>query len=141
LLNSRETWVYDQELNIWYKWTSTALFNWPIVKTVQATIVGQPSSILGQDVSTGTLWAISQGTFQDNGVSFNVQIETNPLTFGTMSRKFYNRAELVGDRQSVTANATISFTDDDYTTFSPGRTYDMSQIRVFTRNWSNLCEY
>ena len=64
-------------------------------------------------------------------------MQTNPLTFGTMARKYYNRVELVGDKQSTTANATLQFTDDDFNTFSPTRTYDMSQIRVFTRNLGN----
>lgn len=137
LLNSMETWVYDQELTIWYKWTSTTDTQWPIVKIAQAAISGQPATIIGQDIITGTLRSISQNIFQDNGVNFKVQVETNPLTFGTMSRKFYNRVELIGDKQSTTANALLSFTDDDFTTFSPARIYDMSQIRVFTRNWSN----
>lgn len=128
------TYVYNHNLNIWMQWTDTSgTANWPIVDITQQTF----SNVVGLHKSDGTVNQISQSVFQDNSISFPVVMQANPLTFGTMARKFYNRVELVGDRQGSTANALVSFTDDDYVTFSPTRTFDMSQIRVFSRNWGN----
>lgn len=135
LYNSKETWVYDQELNIWYKWADPSLNNWPILKAAQANIQGQPSSIVGQDVATGTLWAISQSVTQDNSVNFEVRIETLPLDFGDMERDFYNRVEVVGDMQASTAPLSISYSDNDYLTFSVPRILDMINRRVYSEMW------
>lgn len=135
LLNSQETWVYDQELNLWYKWAGPTLGAFPMTKTVQASVSGQAATIVGQDQSTGALWNVSQSLAQDNGTNFEVRVETLPLDFGDMERDFYNRVELVGDIQTNTAPISISYSDDDYVTFSTPRVLDMSNRRVYSEMW------
>lgn len=131
-----KTWLYDQDLKVWYNWSGTSSdLRWPIVDVTQRTIGS--SLPIGIHESDGWTYTIDQGFFQDNGINFPVVAQTNPLTFGIMARKFYDRAELVGDKQTGTANVLLSFTDDDFTTFSATRTLDMTQNRMFTRNLSN----
>lgn len=130
------TFIYCQDLNIWLNWSNTSGTGiWPLIDCTQG-ILGS-NILLGIHATDGFVYSIDQNVFQDNLVNFPVIMQANPLTFGTMARKFYNRVELVGDRQNSTANALVSFTDDDYLTFSPARTYDMSQIRTFSRNFGN----
>lgn len=135
LLNSQETWVYDQELSLWYKWASPTLGAFPMTKTIQASVSGQAATIVGQDQATGALWNLSQGVTQDNATNFEVRIETLPLDFGDMERDFYNRVEVVGDRQLTSAILNISYSDDDYNTFSVPRPLDMANPRVYSEMW------
>lgn len=131
---SGSTWIYDQGLDIWYQWSDSSGTNrWPVVDITHATF----ANIFALHISDGGRYSLRADTFQDNGVNFPVVTQTNPLTFGTMARKFYDRAELVGDKQTGTASVLLSFTDDDFTTFSTTRTLDMTQNRMFTRNLSN----
>ncbi len=128
------TWVYDQGLDIWQQWSDTSgLSRWPIVDLTHTTF----TTISALHISNGNRYVISADIFQDDSVNFPVIVETNPLTFDTMERKFYNRVELIGDKQSGTANVDISYTDDDFGTFSPPRTFDITQTRAFSASWGN----
>lgn len=132
--NVNQTFVYDQGLDIWQQWSDTSgLVRWPIVDIATPLF----ASAIGLHQSNGTHNSISQNTFQDASVNFPVIVETNPLTFGTMKRKFYNNVEIIGDRQVGTANVIVSYTDDDFVTFSSPRTLDITQVRAFSPSWGN----
>lgn len=134
LATSNETWVYDVKAKIWTKWSSGVTY-WPIINTVQYTPTGASSLIVGQLASNGALMQISQSIGQDNGTNFTVEIQTPPLTFGSLARKYWNRVELIGDKQLTSTPVLISYTDNDYGTYSNPRTFDMVNTRNFGRSW------
>jgi hypothetical protein len=138
LLSQNETWVYDQDLDIWTKWSDTTGTSvWPVLQTAQFAFSGQPFSIAGQDVITGKIWKIDNTVYQDNGVNFTVAATTVPIDFQTKQRKYYNRIELIGDVQSISTPVNVSYSDDDYVTFSNPRVLDMSLSRPYSLNWGN----
>jgi hypothetical protein len=67
--------------------------------------------------------------FQDDGVTYTMTVQTAPIDHGSRKRKFYQSFEVVGDIRSTSGNTGISFTDDDYQTFSTERNVDMSTGR------------
>lgn len=136
LLTIGETWVYDQDLEIWSQWNS-GLESWPVMQATQFAESGQPYSTIGQDLGTGKIWRIASTIFQDDGTNFTVLATSIPLDFGQMKREFFNRVELIGDRQTGTTPVLVSYSDDDYATFSTPRILDMSLPRAFSVNWGN----
>lgn len=139
LVNNKETWVYDVQLGIWTLWHAGVnnISPFPIVNSTSFTPTGQPSFVVGQDITTGTLWKIDPSIGQDNLINFEYRIQTNPITFGTMQRKFYDRVDLIGDRPTSSTPILISYSDDNYITFSFTRTLDIGNSRAFSRAWNN----
>jgi hypothetical protein len=136
LLTQNETWVYDQNLEIWTQWSDTTGNSvWPVLQTTQFAFSGQPFSVAGQDPTTGRLWKIDGENTQDNGVNFPVNWTSLPLDFNTKKRKYYNNVELIGDVQLTTTPVNVSYSDDDYQTFSTPRVLDMSNVRAFSKMW------
>lgn len=64
--------------------------------------------------------------FQDDGTAYSAVIQTEPIDFGSNKRKFFSQADLIGDVQTTAGNTVLSWSDDDYVTFSSGRNIDMS---------------
>ena len=65
--------------------------------------------------------------YSDNGVPFQVYLRTGEFDAGNNRRKFFGRLDVIGDKNVGTP--TISWTDDDYQTFTTGRTVDMNTNR------------
>lgn len=72
-----------------------------------------------------TVSARSTG-YQDLGATLTMTVRTENLDQGTQKRKFFKSAELVCDTQTTSGNISISWSDDDYATFSTARTIDPS---------------
>jgi len=76
------------------------------------------------------VWGIDQytasPTWQDNSVAFTMTAQTDPLDHGTHHRKFFRSLAVIGDTQASTSNVGVSYSDDDYSTFSSARNIDMS---------------
>lgn len=64
--------------------------------------------------------------YQDNGINFSMIIVTDNETFDTYRNKTCARMLLLGDRAPVPAELIVSWTDDDYQSFSTPRPIDMS---------------
>ena len=81
---------------------------------------------------------VAQSTFTDSGAAFTQTVQTEPLDFGTMRRKSWLALRVVGDIQSSTSNISISWSDDDYATFSTPVTIDMSSLADMNSGISRL---
>jgi hypothetical protein len=64
--------------------------------------------------------------YQDKGVNFTVRITTRPQNFGTQRVKFGGRMILGCDQTPTPSLMNLSWSDDDYLTFSTPRTIDAS---------------
>ena len=83
---------------------------------------------LVQDPVSGDLKIYKSTYYQDNGATpFNVYIRTGLFDAGTKRMKFWGRLDVVGDQTA--SLPTISYTDDDYQTYSTPRAVDMSTVR------------
>jgi hypothetical protein len=80
-----------------------------------------------QDASNGKVYSIDPGAYQDDGGSLPVTITTPPKSWGTLKRKFMPALYLLGDTQSTLVS--VSYTDDDYQSFSTPRTIDLATQR------------
>lgn len=72
--------------------------------------------------------------YQDNGTTITMTVQLASMDHGTSKKKVYHAAELICDKQSTSGNISISWSDDDYATFSTARTIDPSSgTRRITR--------
>jgi hypothetical protein len=74
------------------------------------------------------LFAFSPTIYRDDNVNFTVTFVTRNLDFGTRRRKFGNRLVIACDQPATPSNISISWTDNDYQTYSTARTLDISNV-------------
>ncbi len=119
------TWVYDFEEQMWHQWAAadgSANFN---CRFASDYTLGSPIML---DQVYGTVYLMSSTSSRDdiNNVLLNVTSTaiSGKLDFGTMNRKFMYRFTLICDvpAASGAASYTLSWSDDDYQTYSTART-------------------
>ena len=136
-LTSR-TLVYNFDTELWSEWTSAS---------------GAFIGYRGDDGPGGTpyvlhatlgyMYTMSENVYTDAGTNFTCQIITEKQDFGAIDRKQCSRFALIGDVPDPTGvynNVTISWSDDDYNTWSTPRTLSfnndfpvITQLGVFRR--------
>lgn len=118
--------VYNINLNIWSEWDCD-----------EATFIDGAGSGTGNQViavsrfvSTGAVYKIdpvSQGDiYQDASSTFSLEVRTSKLNFGSGNRKIMDEVRLICDQQA-TGNAYLSYSDDDYGTWSTPRAFDLTK--------------
>lgn len=147
------TIVYDVSEKMWYQWTMWALGDSDSgIPGVYAEQYFRPSFFSGDGLSyylldddNGTLYVMSDLYYNDAGAPIYYRAVTDLIDNGTTKRKFYNRVEIVGDKQPAVMN--IRHTDDDYKSWSPYRTVNLNASRpqiyqtgqARRRAWEFLC--
>lgn len=82
---------------------------------------------LVQDSTTGSVYAVSTGTYQDNSIPIKFQLRTSKFDAGNNKEKYFAKFELIGDK--VDGTAWVRYTNDDYQTWSKYRSIDLSAQR------------
>lgn len=128
------TYQYDLETKLWtrlaFKNTSDFLIKYSLIINI-AGVGLMPLIICSGDA---TMYYFKEGVYKDNGVNFTITIITDPQDFDTMRQKTCSRLLLSSDESSVDTYVNLSWTDDDYKTFSAVRTINLnSTFRVLHR--------
>jgi len=130
---SGQTYVYVEEDNMWHEWTSGNARLWyRFAGNTKATNVMYSIS---RESTSGKVYRINPASpvFQDDGSNYTVTIQTSKFDNGTMYRKFMSRLELVGDQQNDSTPVDITWSDDDYQTWSTARQVDLSDERAYIK--------
>lgn len=134
VINSVGSLVFDTTTNEWEVWNKAGLL--PLDYTAFISDLTSGVNYV-QDRDTGNLAAFQASSYQDSGVSFTVYIRTGLFDLNNKRRKFWGRLDIVGDQGNSTID--VSYTDDDYQTYSTPRSVDMSALRpALFRNGSSL---
>ena len=80
------------------------------------------------EMSPAPVGSTSPANYSDGGTVITVNIITENIKLGI--NKSISKLEVIGDRQTITSNLSISYSDDDYQTFSAPRTVSL-QGRAF----------
>jgi hypothetical protein len=81
--------------------------------------------LLGQ--SNGIIYQISPDFWTDDGTPIYMGIRTSAKDFGSNKRKFYQKAEVIGDK--VQAYAYIGYSDNDFQSFGAFRGVNLAAYR------------
>lgn len=124
------TWVFDFDSQMWHQWanyTGTAKFNGDYASDYYT---GSP---LVLDRTNGLVYALTEGVSKDSISSVATANITSiaisdKLDFGTINSKFMHRVSLICDVPfgDNTTSCTLYWTDDDYQTYTTGRTITIS---------------
>jgi len=80
-----------------------------------------------QDSTTGYIYLLDDGTYQDNGNPIEVLARTFKIDGGDNKKKFTSKLEIIGDK--VDSQAYVRYTNDDYQTWSQFRPVDLDSQR------------
>lgn len=72
----------------------------------------------------------AQLVFTDDGTTYSASIRTDPIDFGTRNRKFWEEVEVIGDLQESASAIAISYSDDDYQSWTTVSGLDLSSDRT-----------
>lgn len=116
-------WVYDTDLHVWYKWKYKGLSTF----NINACVTGFNSEFKTLFSISGdpNLYEFNANVFQDNGTSFTCDTITDLEEFGTINQKVINRLSLHADK--INASVSVSWSDDDYQTFSTPISVSLNQ--------------
>jgi hypothetical protein len=135
--------VYDLDLDLWNFWNfGSQTFDFEAAAFYYA---NQNAYFLNRD---GAVYLMTPLIPQDytnayydavpDPVPFEFAIQTERIDFGTLQRKFVQRLELIADKAQDTAEVSVSYCDDDHTTFSTARTLDTNETRPFLTQGGNF---
>jgi len=120
--SSGESYAYCLETGVW----------WVIsVSGARINAVAGNASIgylVSADKSNNIAYT-AQLDWQDFGGAMTMTVQTQVIDHGTTKRKLYKALQIVGDIRTTSGNTAISWSDDDYATFSSAHNVDMSTIR------------
>ena len=124
---SSKTWSIDVDTALITRWAFKNNTTFDIRKTTSVTSTSQSRSFFALDDGTSTIYRFNETVYQDNGINYNVLITTEASDFGTLNRKTMGRASIIADRPESDSMITLSWSDDDYRTFSPGIPINLNQ--------------
>jgi hypothetical protein len=128
VIASSSTYAYCIEEDNWWEVTGTQYW----YKT--SGVVSGSSTVvyaISNDSTSGKVYIHNPAnlTYQDDGVTYAATIQTAKWDGGNNRRKFLSRLDVIGDQETSTSELQISWSDDDYMTFSTPRSVDLSQSR------------
>jgi hypothetical protein len=126
-----KTLVYDIDIGGWYEWTSDPGSESYFTGVASAYYIGK---MLVLDEDDGKVYQLDSDKYQDRtSDDINVEVRTMTWDGGSFQNKFMYRLNLIGDDPGSTSNVSISYSDDDYNTFSTARTVDLNSNPFLTR--------
>lgn len=131
LLTSNITLVCDLTTQEWTLWASGAAGSNAFNGAFYAHAEGNSPASATQDFlinrSSGAVYSFLPSTYSDAESAIAVLVRTPILDRGTIDTKRISRINLIGD--TVASSIAVTYSRDDYTTFSSSRSIDLSTDR------------
>lgn len=124
------TTAYCVEEKAWHEWNSTTPLWYKCAGVSRgATMVNYAVSNID---TSGKVFLMNHASlvFTDNGSAYTARMQLAPMDLGTKNMKFWHDLELICDRETTASTITLSYTDDDYQTYTTVGTGDVSAARV-----------
>lgn len=136
----QKAYYIDLNTGLWglYNWANTGGF--PIVNSENAATAGI-SSFFVMSNSIAIYYINSTGLYTDAGVVFTATVVTDKERFDTHNQKFISSLSIWADRcdDVVSSNPiNVSFTTDDYQTYSTPRSVELNHERVNLQQWGRF---
>jgi hypothetical protein len=113
------TFIYSFDTKMWSEWSSgTGAF------LGNNATDGPNGSAYVLDKANGNVYTMNETLFTDAGTAFTCMIVSSKFDFDTINRKFMARLSIIGDVPDSTlvdSTVYVSWSDDDYTTWSTPR--------------------
>ena len=121
-----QTHIMDLNSKLWTRLQYQQQTNFPIRYAVNIYFNGYGNTSLLLQTGLTTLNMFRADTFLDNGVDYTPTLVTDNDTFDSFNTKFGRRLTIQGDR--TIGSIAVSWTDNDYQTYSTPRTIVLDQV-------------
>jgi len=118
--------VFCVEDKMWHEWSSSTA---PWYKCVGVSKGGtMVNYCISNSLTTGIVYSMNPSalSFKDAGTTFTALMQLDSMDLGTSNRKTWEELRIIGDKQSTTSNIELSYSDDDYQTYTVWGNLDMS---------------
>jgi hypothetical protein len=132
----RNTFVFSIEDQMWSEWQSdlaadnTTTIRWFLISGISSNSNSKTVYTMSRGVDiTGAVYKIphdSAPVYQDAGENFTMSIQTAKVDGDNDFFKRLTKFKLIGDSTSSSSTVNVSWSDDDYATFSTARSLDLS---------------
>jgi len=129
---SNFTLAFDLTMGTWYIWTDP---NGNYLPIVSSTFDAQARPVL-QHESNGKLYTMRPETHQDDGANFLLTLYTENFDGGVKGQKTCSRGQIVADQGATSIG--VSWSDDDYQTFSTPQTVSLDQELAMFQDGSSF---
>lgn len=117
-----KTYMMDLETKLWTRIAYKQQTNFPIKYSLTLPLAGYGYTSLFYLEGTTTLGTFQSTAYMDSGVDFTPTVVTDSDAFDNYKRKFGSLVSFLADRPTNTSYLSVSWSDDDYQTFSTERT-------------------
>lgn len=133
-VGTTKTYVLDVDTKLWtsWKWQSTNVFNLQMSTGIKTS--GNALTYFALGTSSSAIYKFSDSLYQDNGTNFSCTVVTEASNFGTLNRKTMPKLTIIADRPASNASVDLSWSDDDYQTYSTARSINLNQDLPCTYN-------
>lgn len=121
------TFIMDLRTQLWTRWARGTNTYFDMIYSVNVQQTSAFNCFFFLDQNSTTLYFFKENIYQDNLTNFTCTIITDTTDFGTMNRKTMSKLVVIGDRPDIDANLMVSWSDDDYKTFSTPRAINLNQ--------------
>ncbi len=121
------TYVCDVESKFWCRWAFQQQAGFYLVKSARVSTGALRTSVFALEGATSVIYSMSDSLYQDVGVNFTYRIVTEAADFGTLNNKMMARFSLIADRPDSDSYVSVSWSDDDYQTYSTPVTINLNQ--------------
>ena len=127
------TLVYDIDEKLWHEWSSNTSGNHGVFSCDYMADMSTGVAYVLHN-SNGCIYSLDPDTYQDDGTSILTELVTNRYDMDTYRRKFMTSMRPVGDRYETGNSVDMSWSDDDYQTWSNTKTISLTDdYPVFSR--------
>jgi hypothetical protein len=122
-----KTFIYDVDTNLWMRWAYQGQSTFDLAQACLVTTSTNATTYFALAANSSAIYYFDKDLYQDSGTNFTCTVVTENNDFDTMNRKNMSRLTIVGDRTPIDANMLLSWSDDDYQTFSTARSINLNQ--------------
>ena len=122
--------VLNTQLNVWTEWDCDES---TFIDSIGSGTTNQllATSRFKTDGKVYTINPVVSGQiYTDDGSAFTMEIRTSKIDFGTGKKKFIEEVELIGTDIRAANTPYLSYSDDDYQTFSTPRAFSVANGKV-----------
>lgn len=121
------TYMVDIQTKLWTRLKYKQQTTFPIKYSLTIPLTGYGNTSLFVQDSIAVMSTFQQNVFLDDGTDFTPTIVTNNEDFDTSRMKFGGRLSVLADRPTNASSVNVAWSDDDYQTWSAGRTILLNQ--------------
>jgi hypothetical protein len=117
---------YCIEEKMWHEWNSSTAPWYKIVGISKGSTM--VNFCISNTLPSGIVYSMNPSAlvFTDAGAAYTALMQLDNMELGTANRKFWEELRIIGDQQSASSPIQLSYSDDDYQTFTTWGTLDMA---------------